>query len=758
MNKYTQPKIEQTPIIDNLTSTDTDKVISVNQGKVLDDKISATVTSLSTSMVDTLDGNEVDKRPTVHTVKSALDKRADLTNNKIPLSQLPESLISNNDDGIDRLVAGSGIIVTNKKGTVCISKEPSPETINDNLTSIKKVKLPYTASYTDICYCDDLDLFIAIASNSNTIVKSSNGKDWTAITLPTSMNYTRVAYSSKLHKVFIVAENSNKFVVSNDGINFTICNTNLGETTDNYIGVVAIDNVGGSDSGMIIAITDSGAMVTSTDGINWVQSSLPTISNDAKYTTITYSNIQRKLVAVGTNGIIVESNTITNLNDPIEFTNKALSDTTIDMSDVCYNKDLDMYCAVISNNNSSDVVICKTSDSTWTKVSMGSGNIFVSKWNRIQYIPFYKMFIMVSASEDKCATSSDGSSWKIVRLPRSTNTTPKYTGIASSDVIGCICMTINNFDRIAVIGVDIPLVNISWQKYNLQSKSYWKKVCWSPELKKYCVVSSNLLSISSDGITWIQRSLPISSSSYGWDICWAPELMLFCISLRNSNRILTSPDGITLTERTLPSSADWENICWSPELRLFCAVSCGNNKAVTSPDGITWTERTLPSNDQWYGICWAPKLRMFCIIAYGSNKVLTSPDGITWTERTLPSSANWINICWSPKLQLFCTVACSTNKIATSPDGITWTERTLPSSADWISICWSPELRLFCIIDLKTKAAISSDGITWTQKSLPNIANDNNWRSICWSPEQEQFCMVSGNGIDVALTVPNYYN
>ena len=35
MTKYTQPKIEQTPIIDNLTTADTDKVTSANQGKVL---------------------------------------------------------------------------------------------------------------------------------------------------------------------------------------------------------------------------------------------------------------------------------------------------------------------------------------------------------------------------------------------------------------------------------------------------------------------------------------------------------------------------------------------------------------------------------------------------------------------------------------------------------------------------------------------------------------------------------------------------
>ena len=51
------------------------------------------------------------------------------------------------------------------------------------------------------------------------------------------------------------------------------------------------------------------------------------------------------------------------------------------------------------------------------------------------------------------------------------------------------------------------------------------------------------------------------------------------------------PGGITWTQRTLPVSANWYSVTYGNG--LFVAVAYGSI-AATSPDGITWTQRTRP--------------------------------------------------------------------------------------------------------------------------------------------------------------------
>ena len=87
--------------------------------------------------------------------------------------------------------------------------------------------------------------------------------------------------------------------------------------------------------------------------------------------------------------------------------------------------------------------------------------------------------------------------------------------------------------------------------------------------------------------------------SASWNaIAWNGTV--FCAIATSSAIAATSPDGITWTQRTLPVSSTWTGIAWNGT--VFCVVALFSANYVTSPDGITWTQRTLPSSQQWQNI------------------------------------------------------------------------------------------------------------------------------------------------------------
>lgn len=405
-----------------------------------------------------MDGNETDKIPTVHIVKEALDKKADLIGGKIPKRQLPDEISgagsgSGSTSNVN-LTAGNGIIVDtdSKTGRMYIRMAPSKETVMNDVTTAKKGALSASLHYKDICYADNMKLFIAIAEDSDKVITSSTCKSWNTVTLPASLKYTSIAYSSKMNKTCIVATNSNQVMLSDNGTSFT--SRVLSSGTMDLVKVIAIDSIG---SGVFVALDiTNNKMVTSTDGgITWNEQSISApVTAGAKYTSMVYSTTDKKIVMVGTKGTIMESDVITSDNiSSLVFTNRSLTDTTVDLSDVCYSKDYDIYCATISND-SNNVVVFAPDELKWSMVSMGN-EVVKSNWIKIQYMPFYKMFMMISGSEDRAAVSFDGILWQNVVLP-DTGANGKYSSMAyaCNDLIIGMCLTVDGINQIVVIGIN----------------------------------------------------------------------------------------------------------------------------------------------------------------------------------------------------------------------------------------------------------------------------------------------------------------
>lgn len=462
MTKYIKPVFVPTPIIDNLTSSDTDKALSANQGKVLNDKITTlSTTTIGSITVDSLNNDEVDRSPSAHIVKDILGKKAPLVNGKIPLNHIPTELLqSTPDDKPNDLLAGDGILITNgSNGRRIINIIPTDaSSIIAKINKAKKVKLPSKQDCIDICYCSKMKLVAAIASNNDVMFTSNDGKTWAQVSTPSSMENACMCYSSKSNKIFIVTKTEDNVLISSDGTsdNFTTSST---PTSLDPVDTVVMDNIG--DNG-VVGILSSTDLVTSSDGGNtWIQTVLPLQFSIAPYTRVCYNEVAKQLVLIGYKDNLVMSKAITNT-QPIptdHFTEIKITNADITLADVCYSKELDRYCAISSDSNKAYVYDGSGSkigpiDATkWKEVTLPSS----SNWIRVTYVPFYKVFFALS-STGKCAVSFDGIIWEEATLPNIKQGASKYTNVAYVDTIKdkYLCLTATDYDMIVTVGLDVP--------------------------------------------------------------------------------------------------------------------------------------------------------------------------------------------------------------------------------------------------------------------------------------------------------------
>jgi hypothetical protein len=286
------------------------------------------------------------------------------------------------------------------------------------------------------------------------------------------------------------------------------------------------------------------------------------------------------------------------------------------------------------------------------------------------------------------------------------------------------------------------------------ANKYWRDVCWVPSLQLYVAIAynTNFVATSPDGITWTQRTLPVTAN---WrSIAWSPERGIFVIVSSGSAIAVSSPDGINWTQRAMPVSGGWVDVKWGATANttgLFCAIDQGSAIAATSPDGINWTQRTLPANAAWAALEWSQTLGLFCAADYLSTSGATSPDGIAWTAMTLPAGGGWCSICYNEELELFCMTAVpNQTSCALSPDGVTWTTHLLPSSGYWVKVFVAKELGLFIAIN-GNSAAVSHDGKVW--KTITIGGTSHTWQSGCWSSERGEAILVSLDADSAALSL-----
>lgn len=199
--------------------------------------------------------------------------------------------------------------------------------------------------------------------------------------------------------------------------------------------------------------------------------------------------------------------------------------------------------------------------------------------------------------------------------------------------------------------------------------------------------------------------------------------ILIAYPISSSNSVASSTDGETWVARTMPSSAAWTT---SSDGTNFVACVNAATTVATSSDGITWSTATaLP------GAATALPGAMAGgggrVVVRGGASVttlyLTTNAGSSWSTETAPvSSMNNIFYCG-----LFVGMASTTNTYYTSTTGTTgsWTSRTLPSTCDTITMNYDGSLVAFKFGDASVNFHTSTDGINWTNTGLKPFVSAN---------------------------------
>lgn len=196
---------------------------------------------------------------------------------------------------------------------------------------------------------------------------------------------------------------------------------------------------------------------------------------------------------------------------------------------------------------------------------------------------------------------------------------------------------------------------------------------------------TNLLSFR--GSSWTPRTLATAVTT-GPRIAFGAGLFVLIPSSSTSNAYQTSPDGITWTNRTFPVSAAWNDIIFANGL----FVASGANAIYTSMDGLNWTARLTGAANTVGSLAFNADIGLFiCVHASGTSatQYWTSPDGVTWTARNFAASVGSVRV-YSVGARFY--LVTNTPSIWITADGLNWLQNAISTpqnGAQFISVAGS---------------------------------------------------------------------
>ena len=655
--------------------------------------------------------------------------------------------VINSSDGINWTLSNSGnnyswvsvcwsslkmifvAVSTNLPG-VMISKDGYLWTLNTDLSSLSIIP-------TCICWAVDIELFIAIDSNSNNcnLLYSPNGYSWYKGTqLKHSNNvYGCIIWNSE-YKQFVTVSNNSisngseaRVAVSNS-ITTSSQNCSKGNyivfsKTNNCIGInstalnklLEINNVNGNCYKQYCN-TDNTKFITF-DVLNTGQLNI----TNQKYFNIPTDNASYGLLL---NNVLITTT-------PTEF-NTYLTNNTLGYA--TSNKPLITDSSI--NISGINLLSCTSLIVNGTSLSTATSNSYFM--NATPGI----------ATASSAIITGDG---KIV------------SGINN---IGINKININNSDINITSTNEINLTTLqdktfqaraniknALNKLTVRSTTTGQYFCstWSPELGIFIAGSytgTNRMAYSTNGVNWTDILDPIINTFVINAICWCPELFMF-VSITNNGYILVSKNGFNwnVSNNQPEANTIFQGLCWSPELNLFVAVgNSGTSRIMISNNGYDWTKVSTPQANDWKCVCWSANLNLFVAGAVTANatNLIYSSDGIIWYTATSPFTNNIFSIDWSQELNIFVAVCGSIVPMLYSYDGKNWAS-TIQLIGDYRVVKWISELSCFVITTFSNPMYISYsfDGVNW---STITTTLNYNCTSILWSSELSMIVFSSYAG------------
>jgi hypothetical protein len=423
-----------------------------------------------------------------------------------------------------------------------------------------------------------------------------------------------VAYGNGTFVAVGGSYDSGAILTSPDGVDWTAQTS----VTTTYLKGVTYGN------GTFVAVGGGGIILTSLDGVNWTRQTSGT--SNPLY-GVAYGN--GAFVAVGDGGTILTSP------DGVNWTEQA-SGTGYSLSGVTYGEGL--FVAV----GDGGTILTSPDGVDWTaQASLGTSN-------RLLDVTYGSGLFVAVGNNGLILTSPDGVNW---------------TG--------------------QVLGTSNSLSGVTYGNGTFVA-----------------VGSGGTIFTSPDGVNWTAQA----SGTSDWLFGVTYENGRF-VAVGDGGTILTSPDGVDWTAQTSGTSNPLYGVAYGNG--LFVAVG-DRGTILTSLDGVKWTRQTSGTSNPLYGVAYGNGV----FVAVGGGTILTSPDGVSWTRRTSGTSVWLLGVTYGNGLFV---VVGDGGTILTSPDGVTWTLQAWLIS-DWLyGVTYGNGL--FVAVGLSGTILTSPDGVNWTRQT-----------------------------------------
>lgn len=494
-----------------------------------------------------------------------------------------------------------------------------------------------------ICYSKTLDLYIAITGN--TILKSNDCENWETVFVADS-NLYKIAYAEDM-PLFVIIEGNTKTLTSSDGINWQ-------ETTiPAFSGLTNADLKYFESLGKFYYLTSANTLFSSTDGINWTSA----ITGGTVASAVAYSPELHTFI-VADYGKVMKSTDGT--------TWVAISLTGVNsVSDVLWVSGLGLFIATGGTGK----VFISADGTNWNEVDTGTN----ANIGKLRYSVRLEKIIAIGTYTNTIValTSSDGEEWESEEY----STTENFVScIECLDYLGYIILGGINYTIFSSDGItwDFPSLSLG----SIDNVVFIEEKGFYLGFGKSRYGTTNGIVKSTDGKTWEYIDLLKGVSLTGHGILYSQSLASIYIFLGRTidndyvYECYTSQDGNNWESETINISG-MDNVVWAENKNIFC-TSTGYGSAISS-DGITWQESenqfTMGSK-----IVYNEEAQKFICRAY--DGIYTSADGLEWAK-TLNVSGDVTTdiVSWGKGF----AVSTNADKIYKSKNGTDWFEVNAPT-------------------------------------------------------------------------------
>lgn len=411
---------------------------------------------------------------------------------------------------------------------------------------------------------------------------------------------------------YIAVGEGGAIVTSSDGVNWTVRASN---TVQKLYSVIW-------DGSQYITVGEGGLVMTSPDGVTWTAQD----TNQRKVLfDIAYSPELSRYVAVGQEGTLLTSP------DAQTWTQRD-PDTGALLQGIVWNANAGLFVAV----GSTRTIITSPDGIDWTIRERGS---FLNQDNTLLEdiaTDGLSQFVVVGRS-GKIFSSSDGLTW----TEQNSGTTQSLLGVtrAGSVFVAVGVGTAGDPDDPAD---DLPTVVLissdgaNWVAASDSGTTSFLRAV-AGDGSNFVAVGEQTITTSGDsGDNWTELASAVTETFY--DIAWDSTNDLY-LAVGDTGRIVTSPDGDNWTAQNSTVSNALRGVAWRPGSQEYIAVGDGGTILRSTNDGTTWSAAsTNPLTTEALHDVTLAGSRYVAVGEAGT--IVTSLDGDTWTSVTPITSSD----------------------------------------------------------------------------------------------------------------------